>query len=172
MSLAARQVGRGGGRKKPMERYRKESIIAAPARAVFRWHEAPEAFEKLTPPWERVRIVERSGSGIQPGTQITLEMRLGPLKRRWVALHTEYQAGRMFRDEQLSGPFKYWVHTHVVEVRGPQQCLLIDEICYQLPFGLIGQLLGGWLVRRKLDRLFDYRHGVTREACERQAKQF
>jgi ligand-binding SRPBCC domain-containing protein len=148
-----------------MERYKKESNIAAPAGIVFSWHEAPDAFEKLTPPWERVRIVERSASGIQPGTRITLEMRLGPLKRRWVAVHSDYEAGRMFRDEQLSGPFKYWEHTHVVEPRGPHHCLLIDEIRYQLPFGFIGHLLGSWLVRRKLDRLFDYRHAVTREAC-------
>ena len=153
-------------RKNLMKRYRKESRIAAPAEVVFSWHEAPDAFEKLTPPWERVRIVERSASGIQPGTKITLEMRLGPLKRRWVAVHTDYQAGRMFRDEQLSGPFTYWVHTHLVEPRAPHHCLLIDDIRYQLPFGFIGRLLGGWLVRRKLKRLFNYRHHVTRETCE------
>jgi len=155
-----------------MERYKKESNIAAPAEIVFGWHEAPDAFEKLTPPWERVRIVERSASGIQPGTRITLEMSLGPFKQKWVAVHTDYRAGRMFRDEQSSGPFKCWVHTHLVEARGPNACVLIDDVRYQLPFGFIGQLLGGWLVRLKLDRLFDYRHGVTREACERQAKQF
>lgn len=134
-----------------MERYKKESNIAAPAEIVFSWHEAPDAFEKLTPPWERVRIVERSASGIQPGTKITLEMSLGPFKQKWVAVHSDYEAGRMFRDEQLSGPFTCWVHTHLVEARGPDACVLIDDVRYQLPLGFIGQFLGGWLVRRKLD---------------------
>ena len=154
-----------------MESYRKESTIAAPAEVVFSWHEAPDAFEKLTPPWEKVRIVERSAPGIQSGTRISLEMRLGPFKQNWVAVHSHYEAGRMFRDEQVSGPFSSWVHTHVVEPRGPNLSTLIDDIRYQLPFGFIGQILGGWLVRRKLKRLFDYRHHVTREACERQAGQ-
>ncbi len=149
-----------------MQRFIKESQIAAPAQLVFSWHEAPDAFEKLTPPWERVRIVERSAPGIQSGTKITLEIGVGLLKQRWVAVHTAYEEGRMFRDEQVSGPFRSWVHTHVVEPRGANFSLMKDEIRYELPLGLLGRLLAGWLVRRKLKRLFDYRHHVTRQACE------
>ncbi|MGZ8435443.1 MAG: SRPBCC family protein [Limisphaerales bacterium] len=155
-----------------MDRFRKESQIGAPAEVVFRWHEAPDAFEKLIPPWENVRIIERSAPGIKNGTKISLEMRLGPFKRRWVALHTHYEPGRMFRDEQVSGPFSAWVHTHVIEPRGLHLSLLIDDISYKLPLGLIGQIFGGWLVRRKLKRLFDYRHRVTRQACERHVNRF
>lgn len=149
-----------------MECFTKKSLIAAPAEVVFEWHEAPDAFEKLTPPWERVRIAARSAEGIREGTKITIEMSLGPFTQRWVALHTAYEAGRMFRDEQLSGPFKAWVHTHKVEPKDKNSCALIDEIQYKLPFGWIGRLAGRWLVQRKLQRLFDYRHGVTKQACE------
>ncbi|MBM4263400.1 MAG: SRPBCC family protein [Deltaproteobacteria bacterium] len=151
-----------------MEHFSKTSLIAAPAQLVFGWHEAPEVFEKLTPPWEHVRIIERSAEGIKPGTQLTLEMRLGPLRRRWIAVHTAYEPGRMFRDEQLSGPFKIWVHTHSVTPKDRNSCELTDDIQYQLPFGWIGRLVGGWLIRRKLNRLFDYRHRVTKQACEHQ----
>jgi hypothetical protein len=36
---------------------------------------------------------------------------------------------------------------------------------YALPFGALGRWLGGWYVRRKLEKLFEYRHDVTaREA--------
>lgn len=149
-----------------MERFTKKSIIEAPSELVFAWHEGDDAFEKLTPPWEAVRIVARSAEGIREGTQITIEMSLGPFTRRWIALHTAYEPGRMFRDEQLSGPFKAWVHTHKVEPRDRNSCVLIDDIQYQLPFGWIGRLAGRWLVQRKLHRLFDYRHRVTKQACE------
>jgi len=150
-----------------MQRFTKTSEIAAPAQAVFRWHESVEAFEKLIPPWEQVRVVERSGPGIKNGTRVTLEMRVGPFKKRWVALHTQYEPGRMFRDEQVSGPFHVWVHNHVVEALSPDSCLLTDNIRYKLPFGCVGQVLAGWMVRRKLAKLFDYRHRVTKAACER-----
>lgn len=154
-----------------MERFIKKSLIAAPANWVFSWHEEPDAIERLTPPWERVRVVERSADGINIGTRITLQMSIGPLRQRWVAVHTAYEPGRMFRDEQVSGPFKLWVHTHSVEPRGSDCCILTDDIQYQLPLGLIGRLAGGWLVRRKLSRLFDYRHNVTKKACAREPNQ-
>ena len=35
--------------------------IPAPAAEVFQWQARPGAFERLTPPWESVEIVERSG---------------------------------------------------------------------------------------------------------------
>ena len=154
-----------------MKTFNKVSRIAAPAEAVFSWHETAEAFEKLLPPWENIRIVERSNDGIKSGTKVTIEMRLGPFRQQWVALHTAYEQGHMFRDEQLAGPFCHWIHTHKVEPNGPSDCFLIDEIEYKLPFGFIGELLGGWLTRKKLEKLFEFRHRVTREACERRAKE-
>jgi len=149
-----------------MQRFTRKLAIAAPAEAVFRWHESVDAFEKLIPPWEKVRLVERSGPGIKNGTRLTLEMRVGPFKTRWVALHTQYEAGSMFRDEQVSGPFKAWVHTHRVEAIRSDLSLLTDDIQYELPLGFVGQFLAGWLVRRKLEKLFDYRHRVTKASCE------
>jgi ligand-binding SRPBCC domain-containing protein len=32
---------------------------------------------------------------------------------------------------------------------------------YALPFGFLGRWFGGWFVRRKLERLFRFRHEVT-----------
>jgi ligand-binding SRPBCC domain-containing protein len=151
------------------ERFRKETAIEAAAELVFAWHERPEAFGKLTPPWERVRVVERSGEGLETGTRVVLEMRVGPFRQRWVALHTAYEKGRMFRDEQVSGPFARWVHSHRVEPVAGGRSRLVDEIDYALPFGWLGRLFGGGLMRRKLERMFEYRHRVTKEECERQA---
>jgi len=42
------------------------SGLAASAAEVFQWHARPGAFERLTPPWEHVRIVEKHG-GIEDG---------------------------------------------------------------------------------------------------------
>jgi hypothetical protein len=45
----------------------------------------------------------------------------------------------------------------------------VDRVDYELPLGALGALGrfgGAALVRRKLARLFDYRHEVTRRACE------
>ena len=86
-----------------MDFFRKQSLIMAPAKSVFAWHEAPDSFVKLIPPWEHVRIVERNGEGIKTGTRLTLEITFGPLKQRWIALHSAYEPGLGRAEHRLSG---------------------------------------------------------------------
>jgi hypothetical protein len=33
-----------------------------------------------------------------------------------------------------------------------------------LPLGFVGNLLGGWFVHKKLQKLFRYRHNITEQA--------
>ena len=35
--------------------------IDCPVEEVWQWHTRPGAFERLTPPWEKVRLLERTG---------------------------------------------------------------------------------------------------------------
>ena len=135
----------------------RRSRVEAPAEEVFRWHTRPGALERLTPPWEPVRIVERQG-GVDDGGRVVLAIKVGPLRRRWVAEHHGYEAGRQFRDRQIEGPFAFWDHTHRVEPDGPDACHLEDRVEYALPLGAVGRLLGGRSVRARLDRVFAYRH--------------
>ena len=81
--------------------------------------------------------------------------------RRWVAEHQDFEEGRYFSDVQVSGPFAYWKHTHTFEPDGPTACFLEDRVEYALPFGVLGRWFAGWYVRRKLTKLFEYRHEVT-----------
>ncbi|HEY2157687.1 MAG TPA: SRPBCC family protein [Isosphaeraceae bacterium] len=145
--------------------FMKECRIAAPPDRVFAFHERPGAFERLTPPWERV-VVESGGESIRPGSRVTLRTKLGPLRLRWVAEHTEYDPPRLFADRQLSGPFASWYHRHWMIDDGRGGTLLRDEVDYELPLGVIGRWIGSGYIRRKLNRMFDYRHEVTRRFVE------
>ncbi len=136
------------------------SRILASAEEVFAWHSRPGAFERLQPPWESVRVEERTGS-IKDGDRIVVQTRLGPFWIRWVAEHREYIEGRQFRDIQLRGPFAKWAHTHCFEPDGSDACILEDRIEYLLPFGPLGNLLGKRFTLKKLNRMFAYRHQTT-----------
>lgn len=136
------------------------SRLSVPAEEVFRWHARPGAFERLTPPWEPVEVVEKTG-GIENGARVVLRFHIGPFSQRWVSKHQDYEEGRQFRDVQVSGPFAHWVHTHRIEPDGPSACFLEDHIEYALPFGEIGRICGGAFTRSKLERMFTYRHQVT-----------
>lgn len=139
------------------------SRIGASAEDLFEWHAELGALERLTPPWEPVEVEKRS-PGIRDGDRGVLRVPLGPFRVRWVFEHRDYVEGRQFRDLQVSGPFRHWEHTHLFTPDGPSACILEDRIEYELPCGAPGNLLGGWLVRRKLARVFAYRHRVTAEA--------
>jgi hypothetical protein len=146
------------------ETFIRRSRIAASAGDVYAWHALPGALERLTPPWEQVKIIEQSG-GIEKGARVVLLTGRWPLQQRWVAEHGDFQVGRYFSDVQVSGPFAFWMHTHTFEPDGPSACYLEDRVEYALPFGALGRWLGGGYVRRKLEKLFEYRHDVTtREA--------
>jgi uncharacterized protein (TIGR01777 family) len=147
------------------ERFVRRVRIAAPAAEVFQWHARPGALERLTPPWEPVQVLERTG-GIENGARVVLGASIGPFRFRWVAEHRDYQEGQQFRDVQVSGPFALWDHTHRVEPDGPDACFLEDDITYALPLGAIGRVLGGPLAQRKLNALFDYRHRTTKQDIE------
>lgn len=143
--------------------------IPAPAEAVFDWHEAPGAFERLTPPWERVQVVRHVG-GIRDGAQVSLRVGPPPFSLSWNLEHRDYQHGRSFTDVQVTGPFRSWKHVHRMIPDGPHASILEDAIEYELPLGVVGWLFGRWFAQRKLARLFAFRHEVTRRAFEGHAR--
>jgi ligand-binding SRPBCC domain-containing protein len=148
-----------------MNRFVKESRIGAPPQAVFAFYEKPGVLKQLIPPWENVKLVASSGS-LQPGSRVVFKTKLGPLTLQWVAVHTEYEQGHLFADRQVRGPFAYWHHRHLFLHDGNGGTILRDEVDYLPLFGKLGSFLGGRFIASKLNRLFDYRHDVTKRALE------
>jgi uncharacterized protein (TIGR01777 family) len=149
-----------------MPEFARDSRIDAPAAEVFAWHGRSGAFERLVPPWERIRVLERAG-GNADGARLVMEIRKGPARFRWEAIHRDHQEGLQFVDEQVRGPFAEWVHTHRFLPDGTDASTLSDHLTYRLPFGALGGLAGGAMVRDTLDRLFTHRHATTRNDLAR-----
>ena len=99
------------------ETFVRRTWIEAPAAEVFRWHAEPGALARLTPPWERVEILEEGA--LKDGAEVELRVRVGPLSLPWVSRIEEVVPGRSFRDVQVRGPFARWEHTHCMEAAGP-----------------------------------------------------
>jgi ligand-binding SRPBCC domain-containing protein len=145
-----------------METFEKRSPMPVSARELYDWHMQPGAFETLVPPWQNVEVLQQPDQ-LEEGARLIMKLYMGPVGIRWVAHHREFIEGRQFVDEQLEGPFAQWVHTHRFEPDGPDQSILVDHIDYELPFGMLGRVAGGWINRRMLDKMFEYRHDKTLE---------
>jgi uncharacterized protein (TIGR01777 family) len=145
------------------------SRMPVPATELFTWHTRPGAFERLSPPWEPAEVVERSGEGIGEGTRVVVKMKIGPVPQTFVARHTQYIEGSLFQDTMESGPFARWVHNHKMWPDPPSASILEDDVEYVLPLGALGAGVGGGVARSRLEKVFAYRHTVTREDLRRHA---
>lgn len=137
------------------------SVIRTTPERLFAFHELPDALDRLMPPWERARVIE-CAPDLLPGRRAVVEVRVLPgLTMRIESVHTVYEPPHRFEDELVRGPFRRWRHRHIIEPHA-EGAVLIDDIEFEPPFAL----LSGWIVKRRLRRLFDYRHRVTKEWCE------
>jgi len=143
----------------------KESIIKAAPERVFAFHELADAFERLVPPWENAKIVQKADI-TKIGSRAIIEQKIfGLIPAKWVAEHTKYEPPRMFEDVQISGPFKSWRHQHIV-LPHEDGAILRDEIEFEPPLWIFGQIAAPVFILPKIEKMFAYRHEVTREWCE------
>ncbi len=150
-------------------RFQRSLELEADAETLFRWHCRDGAFERLVPPWESVRL-DGPAARIEKGARQTVTFPLGPLRRSWNSEITSVTPGSQFQDIQLAGPFASWEHTHSMRVAATGRgSVLEDSVRYELPLGRLGSLVAGRFVRRKLDRMFAYRHRVTARDLARHA---
>lgn len=146
-------------------KYIKETVIHAPPERVFAFHELPDAFDRLVPPWEDAKIVQRADIS-KVGSRAIIEQRIfGIVPTRWVAEHTAYDPPRMFEDVQISGPFASWRHKHIVEQHA-DGAVLRDEIDFEPPLSFIGDLAAPLFIIPRIEKMFEYRHTATKEWCE------
>ena len=90
---------------------KKRTLINAPVEDVFKWHTREGALQRLSPPWDPIKVIEYQGN-IDKGSEVVLVMKAGPIPYKWHAIHTEYIENSLFRDIQVKGPFSEWVHSH------------------------------------------------------------
>ncbi|MCC6704406.1 MAG: SRPBCC family protein, partial [Thermomicrobiales bacterium] len=136
------------------------SHLPVSAAEALAWHGREGAFERLSPPWSRVRVIEARGT-MHPGDSKRVKIAFGPLTTEWQITHEALPAGIGFLDRQVSGPFAAWTHEHRFEDDPAGGSWLEDRITYALPLQPAGNIAKG-RVEAELNRTFAYRHQVTR----------
>jgi uncharacterized protein (TIGR01777 family) len=145
------------------------ATMPVPVDELFAYHARPGAFERLAPPWQKLRVVEQTG-GMEDGGRVAFDVYAGPLKKRWVAEMSGFEPGRQFVDTQVSGPFSSWRHTHRFLPVDETTSELIDHVEYSLPAGGLTDWLGEGPAGKQIARLFAFRQARTRMDLERHAR--
>lgn len=72
-----------------------------------------------------------------------------------------------FIDEQLKGKFKSFKHTHTFKKEN-NAVLMVDELVYEVPCGIIGKLFDKLLLKNHLTQFIIERNNYIKKVSENQ----
>ncbi len=148
-----------------LHRLSRTQWVEQPLEAVFAFFSDASNLEALTPPFLHFRILTPMPIEMRAGAQLDYQLSLFGVPVRWRTRITDWQPGRRFVDEQESGPYALWRHTHEFESRG-SSTLVRDVVDYSEPLGALGTLAHVVFVRRTLERIFDFRRDSVRRLLD------
>lgn len=142
-----------------MKIYKLHSIQKLPISLEEAWKflTNPHNLEKLTPPEMNFKVYDGADKSMYEGQ--LLQYTVTPLpgfKTKWISEITVFKEKEYFIDEQRFGPYAFWHHKHfITEI--PGGISMEDRVDYKLPFGFLGNLVHPFLVKPKLDSIFEFR---------------
>lgn len=80
---------------------------------------------------------------------------------------TEMEFPYYFVDEQLKGKFKSFKHTHTFQKEN-NSVIMIDELEYKVPFGIIGKILDYLFLKKHLIKFLSERNNFIKRISENQ----
>lgn len=78
---------------------------------------------------------------------------------QWITEITHVEKYEYFVDNQVKGPFKRWHHQHFFK-EVPEGIEMRDIVTYELPLGKLGEIVGLWIVRKRIEGIFKHRKSV------------
>ncbi|MCO5113002.1 MAG: TIGR01777 family oxidoreductase [Bdellovibrionaceae bacterium] len=138
------------------QRFSASQFVPHARKELFQFFSRVENLEAITPAWLNFHVLRSSTSNIEKGTLIEYQLKIRGIPIRWQTLISDWSEGSHFVDEQLKGPYKKWHHVHSFgDV--PKGTLLIDEITYRVPGGILGGLLLSSWIRKDVEKIFSFR---------------
>jgi ligand-binding SRPBCC domain-containing protein len=134
----------------------REQVLPQSLPEVFEFFAQAGNLELITPPWLDFELLTSQPIAMHLGTQIEYRLHVHRVPIRWLSRIEVWDEQRCFVDRQLRGPYRLWHHRHdFANVAGGTR--VRDRVDYALPLGPLGELAHALLVRRDLDRIFDFR---------------
>jgi ligand-binding SRPBCC domain-containing protein len=131
----------------------------------FEFFEDPGNLCDITPVWLDFCMLNKdSDTGVHENAEFDYTIKFLGIKMRWRSRIINYKPPERFTDIQLKGPYKSWVHLHVLE-KVPGGTLMRDEVTYTLHLPAL--ILHPFLIRKKLKDIFSYRAVKIAEWAEK-----
>lgn len=121
----------------------------------------------ITPTEMNLKIINSTtGQKLIQGSEIWIAGKI--IFQRKTAWHSRITFLKLYEyvDEMLQGPFKKWRHLHRFHEISQKQTQVIDEVDFELPYGVVGKLLFEDYTYNRLEKIFAHRRIATIKALE------
>jgi ligand-binding SRPBCC domain-containing protein len=139
-----------------MPRFETSQDFAFPLGRVFDVFTRPGNLARVMPPELHLRVIE-APERLEQGSRVTVQARRWGLGQRVTSEVTAFEAGVLFVQEQVSGPFRRWVHRHDFKALPDGGTRVSEAIDFEPPGGVLGLQLTAVAVERELGRAYAHR---------------
>lgn len=151
-----------------MPTFEHSAVFAQSPEALWDYYDSGGAFQRVMPEWDNLDP-DRVGS-LRDGERTEFTMSIGPLRRKWVAVHHDVEPGVCFSDLMETGPMAHWDHHHRFERTASGGTKVTDRVDWRLPLHPITVLSAPITVTRRLERMFRFRTIRTQRDMDRIAE--
>ena len=146
-----------------MQTFIKSSYINCDIKSLFDFHIDTNNIKKITPTDTKVELLTKD---FKPQISEILKIKSTKyfIPMFWEVKIEKIDEPSLLVDVALKSPFAFWEHKHIFIKHG-NISELKDVITFNMPFGIFGKLFE-WFVRNDLQKMFDYRHKITKEILE------
>ncbi len=134
-------------------RLKSEFLLPRKLEEIFSYFSSARNLEDITPAFLKFKVLTPGEIPMSVGTIINYDLRVRGMPIRWTSLISIWEPPYRFVDEQLRGPYRYWIHEHTFE-ECKDGILIKDSVRYQV-FG--GRLIHDLFVKRDVLEIFKYR---------------
>lgn len=143
---------------------RREQYLPIAIEKAWAFFSSAKNLAKITPAEMQFEILTKlTDEPIHSGMEINYIVRpLLNIPLKWTTEITDVTAPFVFKDRQVKGPYALWEHTHVF-ASVPGGVRMTDEVKYALPLGVLGGIMHGIIVKKKLADIFNFREKALTE---------
>lgn len=134
-------------------RLQAEQLLPASLEELFSFFSDARNLELLTPEFLNFKVINRGPITMAADTIIDYKLRLYGARFRWKTLIADWNPPLMFCDQQISGPYRYWIHQH--HFTETESGVLVRDLVRYRHVG--GEIVHRLFVKPNLLKIFSYR---------------
>ncbi len=138
--------------------------LPRPVEEVFPFFADAYNLEKLTPSFLKFNVLTPRPIAMRSGCEIMYKLKVRGIPIKWKTTILDWDPPRQFVDNQDSGPYALWHHTHTFEpTEDGRGTICTDTVRYKPKGWVLAPLVNRFFVQRDVVNIFRYRFKMLEE---------